>query len=331
MSLTSPEYPVTNAPGRDSDGSMHRRITRYALPAILLLLLVIASLTTPGFFTFDNLRAVLINSSIVGIVAVSMTPVTLSGNFFSLGAAQSTMLSALIFLSAVGGGQPIWVGVMVSLIVLIVIGALQAIVVAAGLNPIITTLAAGSVIFGVATFVTGGRVVTANGADISWIATESWAGLPLPVYAFFIVTLVVTLLVKRTVAGRRVSLLGANSAAAAVSGISAWTTTLWAFLIMSVGMALAGVLVAGQLGQITTSDLSSLTIDTVAAVLVGGTAIQGGDGSPLRSAVGALIIVILGNVMVLQGFPTGIRTLGVGLLVVIVVSVLHLTRKAAAR
>lgn len=331
MSSTKDSLPRQSAQRSAFSGKALSRVTEYALPAVLGLVVLAASLSTPAFFTFDNLRAVLINTSIVGIVAVSMTPVTLSGNFFSLGAAQSTMLSALIFLTAVSAGQPVVVGLIAVLVVLTVIGMVQAIVVAAGLNPIITTLAAGSVIFGVATLATGGRVVTANGADISWIATESWAGLPLPVYAFFVVTLVVAFLVKYTVTGRRVSLLGANSETATVSGISPWASTLWAFVIMSVGMAIAGVLVAGQLGQITTSDLSSLTVDTVAAVLVGGTAIQGGEGSPLRSAVGALIIVILGNVMVLQGLPTGIRTLGVGLLVVIVVSVLHLTRKAVAR
>lgn len=312
-------------------GAIVRSAARLSLPILLVVLVVVATVSTRGFLTFDNIRAILINTSIVGIVAVGMTPVTLSGNFFSLGAAQSTMLATLVFLTVVGAGQPILLAVVAALVVLIAIGVVQAIVVAAGLNPVITTLATGSIIFGIATFVTGGKVVTANGADIGWIATGGFLGLPLPVYVFFVFTIVVTFLVERTVPGRRVTLIGSNKESAKVSGISAWTTTIWAFVAMSTGMAIAGVVSAAQLGQVTPSDLSSLTIDTVAAVLVGGTAIQGGEGSPLRSAAGALIIVILGNVMVLQGLPTGVRTFGVGLLVVIMVSVLHILRKVAAR
>jgi ribose/xylose/arabinose/galactoside ABC-type transport system permease subunit len=72
-------------------------------------------------------------------------------------------------------------------------------------------------------------------------------------------------------------------------------------------------------------------MDVIAAVLVGGSAIAGGEGSPLRSALGALLIVVLSNVMLLLGLPTGVRLLGVGLLVVIVVSVLHVLRKVTAR
>ena len=98
---------------------------------------------------------------------------------------------------------------------------------------------------------------------------------------------------------------------------------------MSLGIAIAGILSAAQFGQAASKDFGSLSIDAVAAVLVGGTAIQGGDGSPIRSAIGALIIVILGNIMLLQGLSTGMRTVFVGTLVAIVVCVLHMLRKAA--
>jgi ribose/xylose/arabinose/galactoside ABC-type transport system permease subunit len=324
---------VAESVARSQNRRIHvvRTISRWGLPLLLLVLVVVATITTSDFMTFDNIRAILINTAIVGIVAVGMTPVTLSGNFFSLGAAQSTMLATALFLVVVASGAPIVVGMLVAVVVLVAVGIVQALVVAAGLNPVITTLAVGSIIYGAVTFATGGSVVTAQGADIGWLATSSFLGLPLPVYVFFVFTIVVWFLVDKTVPGRRISLVGANRESAKISGISVRATTIWAFVSMSLGMAIAGVLSAAQLGQVTSNDLSSLTIDTVAAVLVGGTAIQGGEGSPVRSAVGALIIVILGNVMLLHGLPTGLRMLGVGALVVIVVSVLHVLRKVAAR
>jgi ribose/xylose/arabinose/galactoside ABC-type transport system permease subunit len=308
-----------------------RRTAGWSMPILFVVLIVLATVTTPQFLTFGNLRAILINTAVTGIVAVGMTPVILSGNFFSLAAGQSTVLSTIVFLASVSSGVPLIVAALISVVVLVVVGVLQAFVVAAGLNPVVTTLAAGTIIFGLLSAVTGGAVVTAHNANIGWIATASLFGLPLPIYVFVVFALLVWLFVERTTAGRRVVLLGANRETAIVSGISVRSATIWAFVVMSIGMAIGGIVSAGELGQATSNDLASLTIDAVAAVLVGGAAIQGGEGSPIRSALGAIIIVILSNVMLLHGFPTGVRTLGEGVLVVIVVSALHLLRKVADR
>jgi ribose transport system permease protein len=308
-----------------------RRTAGLSMPILFVVLILVATLTTPQFLTFGNLRAILLNTAVTGIVAVGMTPVILSGNFFSLAAGQSTVLATIVFLSTASSGIPLVFACLFAVLILVIVGVLQAFVVAAGLNPVVTTLAAGTIIFGILSAITGGAVVTAQNANIGWIATVSLFGLPLPIYVFIVFALIVWLLVERTTAGRRVVLLGSNRETAKISGISVRSATIWAFVVMSIGMALAGIVSAGELGQATSNDLSSLTIDAVAAVLVGGAAIQGGEGSPIRSALGAIIIVILSNTMLLHGFPTGVRTLGEGLLVVVVVSALHLLRKVADR
>lgn len=319
----------------DSGAQRHRALLRraagWSMPILFVVLIIVASLTTSQFLTFGNVRAILLNAAITGIVAVGMTPVILSGNFFSLAAGQSTVLATIVFLTLAASSAPLVLAMLVAVVVLVAVGVVQALVVAAGLNPVITTLAAGTIIFGLLSWLTGGAVVTARNADIGWIATASLLGLPLPIYVFVGFTLIVWLFTERTTAGRRLVLLGANRETAKVSGISVRSSTIWAFAIMSIGMAVAGILSAGELGQATSNDLTSLTIDAVAAVLVGGASIQGGEGSPIRSALGALIIVILANVMLLHGLPTGVRTLGEGILVVLVVSLLHLLRKVADR
>lgn len=311
--------------------AVFRRTAAWSMPILFVVLIVVAAATTPQFLSFGNLRAILLNTAVTGIVAVGMTPVILSGNFFSLAAGQSTVLATIVFLSLAASGFPLGVAALAAVALLVAVGVAQAFVVAAGLNPVVTTLATGTVIFGLLSAATGGAVVTATNADIGWIATAGFLGLPLPIYVFVVFTVLVWLFVERTTPGRRIMLLGSNRETAKVSGISVRSTTIWAFVVMSIGMALGGIVSAGELGQATSNDLSSLTIDAVAAVLVGGAAIQGGEGSPVRSALGAIIIVILSNVMLLHGFPTGVRTLGEGILVVIVVSVLHLLRKVADR
>jgi ribose transport system permease protein len=304
---------------------------KWALPLILLALVIIAGLTTPGFATFDNLSAILASASVVGIVAVGMTPITLSGNFFSLAASNSVVLAAVLFMTVFGTTRQLWLAVVATFAVLIGVGVAQGLVVAAGLNPVITTLAVGTILYGLVTIFTGGTLTTSQGADMGWIALTRWFGLPLPVYIFIAYTLLTWFIVERTVVGRRILLLGANRESAKISGTSARTTTVWAFLSLSIGVTIAGIVAAAQLQQVRATDLSSLTMDSVAAVLVGGTLISGGEGSPLRSAIGAVLIVALGNIMLLHGLPTGFRLLGVGILVVVVVVVLHLLRKASLK
>ena len=91
------------------------------------------------------------------------------------------------------------------------------------------------------------------------------------------------------------------------------------------------ILVGGGLRSANLDTLNTLSIDVAAAVLVGGTAIQGGDGSPLRSAAGACVIAIANNVMLLNGFSLGVRQVGSGTIVLAVIVMLALQRGKTVR
>ena len=132
--------------------------------------------------------------------------------------------------------------------------------------------------------------------------------------------------------GRETMLLGANRATARISGISVTRVTILAFAIFSVGLAIAGILNGAAFNQATSRSFTNLTIDVIAALLVGGTAIQGGQGSPLRSAGGALLIAVISSMMVLNDFSTGGRLAVQGGVVVAVVVLLdQLRRRRAVR
>ncbi|MGW6458924.1 ABC transporter permease [Streptomyces sp. NPDC055078] len=308
-----------------------RLLTRWAMPTVFAVLVAVAAATTSDFLTFDNLRGVLINTAVTGIAAVGMTAITLSGNLFSLGAGQSAMLASMLFMSVASAGGSLPLGVVVALVGLVAIGLVQSAAVAAGLNPVVTTIAAGALIYGAVAGLTGGAVVSAPATAVGELSSYDILGIPLPVWVFAAFTGAVWLFVERTVAGRRLVLVGANRETAVMSGVSVRAATAWAFTIMSIGLAIAGIFSASQLGQVTANNLSELTVDAVAAVLIGGTAVSGGEGSAVRSAVGALVIVVLQNVLLLHGLSTGIRVLGEGVLLVAVVSVLHVARRKAMR
>ena len=291
---------------------------------IAAIAILLAVLVTPSFLTVDNIRAILRNAAIVGIVAVAMTPVTLSGNFVSLGITQSAMLAMVSFVAMLGAGWGVVPAVIAVILLLVAVGMLQGAIIAVGLNPVITTLAAGAIIFGVVSELTRGGIVRAGDNAIDW-GVATIAGIPVEVIVFLVFTALVSFVMERTVIGRETTLIGANRATAEISGISFNRVTIIAFAIFSVGLALAGIINGAAFGQATAVSFPGLTVDVIAAVLVGGTAIQGGRGSPLRSAGGAILIAVISNMMVLNDFSTGGRLAvqgGVGGVIVVLLDLL---------
>lgn len=322
---TAKQQPVTTSPS----ASVRRvSLAELGLPLAIILLVVGGGLTTTGFLTGDNLKAVLLNASITGIAAVAMTPVTLSGNYVSLATAQSAMLAAVVFVAEVGAGWPIALAILSTLVLLAVVGFAQGAIVAAGLNPVLTTLAAGAVIAGIVASLLSGQPVTLGNQSISW-GVVGLFGVPTPIYIFILTTVALTLVVHRTVLGRQLILVGANRETAELTGIAAGRVTILAFVIFSVGLAIAGILWGAQLGTANSDTLSTLSIDAGAAVLVGGTAIQGGQGSPLRSAAGGLIIALATNIMILRGASFGERQAVVGAVIIAVVVALQILRRGS--
>ena len=159
----------------------------------------------------------------------------------------------------------------------------------------------------------------------------SVAGIPVEVLIFILFAALVTFVMQRTVTGRETTLIGANRATAEISGISFTRVTTLAFAIFSVSLALAGIINGAAFGQATAVSFPGLTVDVIAAVLVGGTAIQGGRGSPLRSAGGAILIAVISNMMVLNDFSTGGRLAVQGGVVVVIVVLLNLLWRRGTR
>lgn len=323
------ELPVSPEPT-----ALARNRPTWLLPASVFGLaaagIVAAVIITPNFLTVDNILAILRNASIIGIVAVAMTPMTLSGNFVSLGISQSAMAAMVAFVALLGAGWHIALAMLLVIVGTILVGVFQGVIVAAGLNPVITTLAAGAIIFGVVSEMTEGRIVLIGDDPPSWGGGDI-AGIPIVILVFVVFTALVSLVMSRTVTGRETILVGANRATAEISGISFARVTIVAFAIFGIGLAIAGILEGAAFGQATAMSFPTLTISVIAALLVGGTAIQGGMGSPLRSAAGAVLISVISNMMVLNDFSTGGRLAIQGAVVAAAVVLLDLLRRRGVR
>ena len=288
---------------------------------VVVLAVIVAGALTTRFFSLANARAILASSAWVGITAIGATVVMIAGSAVSLAVSQTATVAAMIFLETQQFGLP--AAIVLTLLAGVAITALQG----AGIgfwaaNPIVLTIAAGFAIDGVAIWISGGTTVYPKVTAFNGL-NDTPLGLPLAVYVLLGLTVVAEWFLRRTTAGRQVYLLGENLAAARAAGLPVARVTVSAWAFFGACIALTGIFLAAFNTSANSSLGGTLSLDAIAAVLVGGTAIGGGKGSALRTLGGAVLISAISDLLLLRGFATGTQLLVKGILVLMVVIAVH--------
>jgi len=293
-----------------------RRPTTIPLVLALAALIVLAA-TTDRFFTWDNVKAILSSASLVGIVALGLTFVTLAGSMVSLAVGPSAVLAAMVFLSALNAG--LLPALLLAIAAGAAIAALQGALVGLwNVNPVILTIGAGFLIVGFAEKAYGEATVRPEGGGFATLNSVP-LGIPVAVYVMIGVALAFQYLLTRTVLGRQILLVGESREAARAAGIPVARVVTAAFALAGAAYALGGAFLGSFNMGASTYLEGTLTFDAIAAVLIGGTSIAGGHGSPLRTLGGALAVAAITDLLLLRGLGTGPQILLKGLLVVTVV------------
>lgn len=302
--------------------------TRLRIPRIGIMILVIAivaiaaGLTTPSFATVGNLFVVIRAASITGIVAIAMSYITISGNLFALSASSLGALLAVVFALLVAQFG-FWPGLALTLTVAVITGVFQGLAISLIGNPIITTLAFGTVFRGLAALFSGNSILRIDSEAALWLGTARPLGMPTQSWAFILVAAVSWFVIRHMKLGREMVLCGANPQAAIASGLRVGLMTTIACIALSIGVAFMAILSVSQFSQAKADLFMGYDFDYIAAVLVGGIALRGGKGSPLQAAFGAILIALLQNYMLLNGFTAGLRMTIVGALVIVAISLFH--------
>jgi ribose/xylose/arabinose/galactoside ABC-type transport system permease subunit len=308
-----------------------RRASTLALAAAGLLLVALAALAvdTERFLTLDNVRAILSSASIVGIAALGATAVMIVGGQVSLATAALASVTAMVFLALLGAGVvPAVAGTLATgAVAYAVLGGLVG---AFAVNPIVLTVGASSLLTGLTVAITGGDQVTPAGGGFATF-NDRILTLPVSVWTFFVLAIVLHLVLTRTAVGRRIFLVGESRPTAIAAGLPVGRTVVAAFAIGGALTAVAGMFLGAVNTNASLEVGGNLTFDAIAAVLVGGTAIAGGQGSALRTLSGALVVAAISDLLVLRGYETGTQTAIKGLLVLLVVLGVHLRRTGAGR
>ncbi|WP_244619192.1 ABC transporter permease [Rhizobium sp. 18055] len=291
------------------------RLQANAVRTGIVVLTIWAAIAVPGFATQSNASSIMYATAAIGIAAVGMALITLSGNLFMLSMGATTAVSTILFASTLHFGLAQSV-LLVSLVGLF-IGCAQGVAVAfAKANPIIATIAASSIITGFGQYYSGGLTVTGEG-DASWLAIGSMvSGIPNQIVIFGVFAILVHIAFERTRLGHELRLVGLNARASEFAWLRARTVLVIAYTVAGIAAALAGALYGSQAAQGNLGLGVGIDFDAIAAVLVGGVAIKGGRGFVIDAAIGALFLALISNILLLHGLSLEVQLVIKGLVVI---------------
>jgi inositol transport system permease protein len=276
---------------------MERRLKR-ALPAKLGLIAAMAaifiaiSIARPSFLTVGNLLNLLRQISINGILAVGVTYVLLTGGVdLSLGS-----VVALAGVVAAGFAHPAAYPVIVPVAIGIATGAVCGWVVTRGrVAPFIATLGMMTAARGLALVVSAGKPVSNLSRGFNFIGSGDIAGIPLPVSILVLVALVSHLFLKDFKLGRHIYAVGGSENAARASGLNVGAVKMFAYTFCGAMAGLAGVVLAGRITTGQPNAGVGYELDAIAAVVIGGTSLNGGVGGVGGTVLGAFLMGVINN------------------------------------
>lgn len=296
-------------------------LLRDALPyAGLIAVIVFFSLSSEFFLNTRNFERLVTDSATLMLVAFGMTLVILLGEIdLSVGAVVSLLAVILAQIMEAGAAWPVAAIAVVG--IGLGIGLVNgAITVLGDIPSFIVTLGMMAVATGLAYVFTGSiSVAIMNEPFLVLFYDARLFGLPVPLWIVALAFGATLLVLTRTVPGRQLYAVGANPAAARLSGVPVRRRKITVFAIMGVLVALAAVLSAARLGSGAPGSVPALTLDAIAAVIIGGASLFGGRASLVRTLMGAALIAVLNNGMVLMNVNIDAQYIVKGLIILVAV------------
>lgn len=311
------------------------QIREFGVLLALIVLIVAMSILSPSFLTELNVFNVLRGMSTIGIMSIGITMVIVTGGIdLSIGsilAAASVMTARLIFTEVTTPFMALLLGLafggFLGLINGLVITKLK-------VNPFITTLGMLTVARGLTYLLASGLqgTVASNvpmrdeGVSFlgnGYVLQDSFLqrGIPFPVILMLVLVVIFILFLRYTVLGRQIYAVGSNEVAARLSGVPTDRVKLFVYTLTGTLSALAGIMTAGLLRTAATNAGQGVELDVIAAVVIGGASLSGGEGSILGAIIGAAIMAVVRNAFVLLQFPSYAQSITIGVVIVAAVAV----------
>ena len=325
----------TGTPSLDEhDGGMQvRRIRRLMqvreLPLLVILVVCGAVLTgvTPDFLTVTNLNAIGLGLVDQGVIAVTMAVLPISGGF-DLSVGGILAVSGIICGELLVHHMPMAVAIAVTLALGGLLGAINGFVVTVWrVNPLIATLGSASIAEAAALVITNTAPVSGFSPAFLYIGEGTIGGVSVGVIGMLVLILLADLLLRRLRALRSVYYIGSNPLAAAYSGISVARVQFVTYVASGIAGALAGIFVTSRLNSaFPTSGLSD-PLNVIAACVIGGASLSGGQGTILGAFLGVLLLNVIDNAIILLNINVNWQGAVSGAILIVAVALNELHRR----
>lgn len=302
---------------------------QFVMELVLLVLCIGLALKAPNFLTVGNALNILQSESMKGIIAFGMTMVIIAGEI-DLSVASMVALSGCLLAFLTKFHLPLFIGIPITLALGASVGSFTGVLRSQFRVPsFITTLALLTGLRGAALMLTGGFALTPFSDSFNFLGGGSVLGIPFPALVFLLTFGVIHVLMNHTAFGRSVYAVGGNAEAARLSGINVSKVRIAVLAITSMLAALAGIMQSSRMLSGDPTVAQGWELDVIAAVIVGGTSLNGGAGRVWGTFIGVVFIGVIVNGMTLLNVPVYGQYIVRGLLILGAVMLSQVNQKTA--
>ncbi len=304
-------------------------LKRYSLPLGLLVLVAVATFVQPSFLSGNNIQDILTQAAPLGMVVLGQAFVVMvRGLDLSVASLMATVavvatafnatsdaMILIIFVAAIG----------FSALVGLVNGVL---VTKRNVSPFLATLAVMIVLQGLRFYYTQGAPAGSLPQGFRYLGTGRIAGIPVNMIAFAILFAGLGWLLHKSAVGRKIYIVGGNPVSADLVGIRSDNIKILCYVISSIMAGVAGLFLIGFVGTVDNWVGRGYELDSIVAVVIGGVALSGGVGSLWGAATGALILVLLFNIVIILGLPVQAQLIIKGLIIIVAAALFARAQKS---
>jgi ribose/xylose/arabinose/galactoside ABC-type transport system permease subunit len=297
------------------------------LPLFLAMIvyIIVIALIEPKFASFANLKNVMLQVSVAGIVTLGMTMLIISGGIdLSVGFLISFVCCVMAKMLLAGTSELLTI--VTGIAMCIVLQAIVGFVISrTRVEPFILTLGTYSIFKGTALLVTGGSNIPLVD-QFETVGNSSIAGIPLPICLFLGLCVILGLVFRYTVFGRQLFAVGENSETAFLVGINVKNFKLKVYALNGIFLGIAAVVLLSRVGSGGSEVGAGLELDSIAAAVVGGAALSGGKGSALGAFIGVVFLGMIRNSMTMVGVDAYWQDVTVGAIIAMAVVISSLKK-----
>ncbi len=296
-------------------------IRRYGIVVVFVTVVIIMCITSPQFRTQGNALNLLQQNAVIGIMACAMTFAIILGGFdLSVGAiaALASVAGAKVMIET--GNIPL--GIVVALIAGMIVGLVNGLLIAyVGVNPFVSTLGTMTIVRGLVYVYTNATPLFGVPFRFTEVGLGRSLGVPNPFWIFLGVATVLVVLLRQTLYGHYVYAIGGNISAAKNMGINVRRIRLTVYVTTALCAATTGIILIGQTASGQPQGALNYELTAIAAVIVGGASLSGGQGSAISTIVGVFLLGVVSNALNLFGVSPFWQPVATGTILVIAVAI----------